>query len=280
MAATLRAGPYALGCVIEGDGQPALVIGSARYYPRTFSAGLRRHLRLAFLDHRGFALPERATTPEERSLDAVLADTERARAMLGLERMVLIGHSGHAFMALEYAKRFPNRVSQLVLIASGPSNSEAMRALADRQWEESVCPERKARFAADITRLPDMLAATPRERHFVAFCLAFAARSWFDPAFDAAPLWDGVVNDMAVIDHLWGATFRDIDITAGLAALDIPVLLALGRLDFLVAPHFAWEPCRAAFRDLTVRVFDRSAHCPQFEEADLFDAELLRFLAR
>ena len=280
MMRTLPAGPYTLRCAVEGEGRPALVIGSALYYPRTFSAALRRHLRLAFLDHRGFALPTRATTPHERSLEAVIADTEHARAALGLDRFVLIGHSGHAFMALDYARRFPERVSHLVLIASGPSNSAAMRELAERHWEEAVCPARKARFAADIAHLAETLAASPRERHFVAFCLAFGARSWFDPDYDATALWEGVVNDMEVIDHLWGETFRDFDVSATAAALTMPVLLALGRFDFLVAPHFAWEPYRAAFRDLTVRVFDRSGHTPQLEEADLFDAELLGWIAR
>ncbi len=41
----LRSGPFDLGYRIEGSGSPVLVIGSARYYPRTFSQSLRRELR-------------------------------------------------------------------------------------------------------------------------------------------------------------------------------------------------------------------------------------------
>ena len=41
---------------IEGAGQPVLVIGSAVYYPRTFSQQLRKQLQLIFIDHRGFAI--------------------------------------------------------------------------------------------------------------------------------------------------------------------------------------------------------------------------------
>ena len=85
------------------------------------------------------------------------------------------------------------------------------------------------------------------------------------------------VND-AGFDHLWGEVFRDIDITAGLEGLDIPVLLALGRCDYLVAPDHAWDAYRPAFHDLTIRVFENSGHTPQLEEAALFDATLLAFL--
>lgn len=275
---TVRSGPFELGYTVEGQGPPALVIGSSVYYPRTFSAELRRSLRLVFADHRGFARPVGEAAASDFELDAVLADMELVRRHLGLERVVVIGHSGHGYMALEYAKRYPEHVTHVVMIATGPSHSAEHTRLADRHWEEAVCPERKAKLARDLRLLPDEIAAAP-EKRFITFCVRLGARSWYDPEFDAAPLWEGVRVDMAGIDRLWGETFRDLDVAAGLEALEAPVLLAMGRFDYLVAPHFAWEPYRAGFRDLTVRVFDRSGHTPQLEESRLFDDELLRWLA-
>lgn len=279
---SLRRGPFRLGYAIEGQGATApaataLVIGSARYYPRIFSAALRRKLRLAFIDHRGFGAAEAAYGEEDMRLDAVLGDIEAMRQQLDLGRVIVIGHSGHGYMALEYAKRFPEAVSHAVVIATGPSHGPVHAALTERHWQEAVCPERKARFAADMAKLPALLEAAP-ERRFISFCLAMAARSWFDPAFDAAPLWADVSVNMPVIDHLWGEAFRDIDIAKGLEALEIPVLLALGRFDYLVAPPESWEPYRERFRKLSLRVFDRSSHTPPLEEPAAFDAELLGFL--
>jgi proline iminopeptidase len=106
------------------------------------------------------------------------------------------------------------------------------------------------------------------------------ARSWYDPSFDAAPLWEGVTVNMLGIDYLWGEVFRDLDIREGLDELDKPVFLALGRFDYLVAPYASWQPYRECFRDLTVRVFDRSSHTPQLEESRLFDHELVTWLKR
>jgi proline iminopeptidase len=84
---------------------------------------------------------------------------------------------------------------------------------------------------------------------------------------------------MPVFGHLWGEAFRDIDIAQGLEHLAVPVFLALGRYDYLVAPYATWAPYRERFEDLTVRVFEKSGHTPQFEESALFDAELLQWLS-
>jgi proline iminopeptidase len=79
-------------------------------------------------------------------------------------------------------------------------------------------------------------------------------------------------------NYVWGQIFRDIDITQGLQNLDRPVFLALGRYDFLLAPPSVWDPVKPKFRDLTVRLFEKSGHTPQYEEAARFDEELLRWM--
>ena len=274
---TIRSGGFTLGYCVEGEGMPALVIGSAVYYPRVFSANLRRSLRLVFADHRGFALPPPDMRAAEYGLEPVLADIDLVRRHLGLDRVAIVGHSGHGYMALEYAKRYPQHVSHVVMIATGPSHSAVHQAATEQYWQESVCPARKQRLERDLAGLAAAIEAAP-DRRFVTYCVRMGARSWYDHDFDAAPLWEGVHVNMPVFDHLWGEVFRDIDIRQGLEGLDVPVFLGLGRSDYLVAPYATWEPYRGSFRDLTVRVFERSGHTPQQEESELFDAELLRWL--
>lgn len=274
---TIRSGAFELGYRIEGAGRAALVIGSSIYYPRTFSAELRQSLKLVFVDHRGFAPATGPTSPADYELATVLDDIELVRQQLGLGAVIIIGHSGHAYMALEYAKRYPQNVTQVVLIAAGPSQSLAHLEQAEQNWQEAVCPERKAKSEADLRNLGTELTAAP-ERRFITFCIRLGARSWYDPVFDASPLWAGVSVNMDGIDYLWGEVFRDLDIREGLPELKIPVLLALGRFDYLVAPYGAWQSYRQYFHDLTLRVFDRSSHTPQLEESRLFDCELLGWL--
>lgn len=275
---TIDAGGFKLQYRIEGAGPATIVIGSACYYPRVFSQQLREHLRLVFLDHRGFARAPATIDPASFELATLVDDIERARQALGLERVMVVGHSGHSYIALEYAKRYPNNVSHVVMIGIAPDLSASNVEAAAQYWRESVSPERKALFEANLQRLPDdELAHLPLSERFITAYIRNGAKIWFDPKFDSTPLWEGVeLNE--VFEHVWGEVFPAIDITKSLGALDRPVFLALGRYDFLVAPPASWDRVRPTFKDLTVRVFERSGHTPQFEEAELFDAELLGWM--
>ncbi len=270
----IKADQFRLRYRIEGNGIPALVIGSSIYYPRVFSQELRQRLRMVFLDHRAFAPVASAGDFPVSGLMDILDDVERARQQLALNSVVVIGHSGHALMALEYAKKYPRHVSHVVMIGIVPNLGPENMAAANQYWRESVDPERKALQAENLRQWPDERP----DQAFIPWYIHNGPKIWFDPRFDATPLWEGVEFDMAIFNRVWGSEFRDIDITKGLETFDRPVFLALGRYDFIAAPPASWDPIRPKFRDLTVRVFERSGHTPQFEEPELFDRELLHWL--
>lgn len=275
----LRRSTHVLSWLADGEGPAILVVGSATYYPRVFSQGLRRHVQLAFVDHRGFGRPIPGAPAEPIDLDTIVADIEAVRRRLGLERPIVLGHSGHAYMALAYAAAHPEQVSGLAMVAAGPSHAPAVMALAERRWDELVAPARKAAFAEGMAGLEAAIAREP-ERRFVALCLSLGAKMWADPRFDAAPLWAGVETDAAVFDALWGDAFARIDTGALLERVTVPVLVALGRLDYAVAPPESWDAVRRRVGDLAVRVFEACAHTPMLEQPEAFDETLLAFVAR
>jgi proline iminopeptidase len=278
---TIAAGAFDLAYRIEGNGTPAIVIGSSLYYPRAFSENLRSHLRMVFMDHRGFAPSPGPVDNSAFALDTLLDDVERLRQELGLGRVAVIGHSGHAFMALEYGKKYRTSVSHVIMIGIapdlGPENTQAMQ----QYWEDFASAERKAVWDERVAALPDEeLAQLPPGEAFIKGYIRDAPKIWYDPDFDSTPLWEGVSVNMDMIGHVWGRIFAEIDITEGLDTFDRPVFLALGRYDFLIAPPSSWEPVRPMFRDLTVQVFEESGHTPQYEEAELFDSELLAWMGQ
>lgn len=274
---------FALQYIVEGTGLPALVVGSAPFYGRVFSEDLREHLRLVFMDHRGFAPSPGVRDTTAFALDVLIDDVELVRQALDLGRVVVIGHSGHAYMALEYAKTYPEHVSHVVMIGISPDLSEASAEAANRYWDEFATPERKALMDENLRRLPDeeiaRLPVSPGQQ-FIRRYVRDGPRIWYDPSFDSSPLWEGIDINMEMFNHVWGRIFRDIDVTQGLETFDRPVFLALGRHDFLLAPPAAWDPLRPRFRDLTVRVFEHSGHSPQYEEAAAFDKELIQWIHR
>jgi proline iminopeptidase len=263
---------------VEGSGLPTIVVGSAVEHPRTFSSNLREHLQLIFVDHRGFTRLPDGVDPASIGLATIVEDIELVRQALGLTRFAIAGHSGNAYMALEYAKKYPAYVSHVIMICIAPDLGPQTSRTARRHWEESASPERKAQLAENYRRMPDdQLARMPADERFIEADKRMAPLKWYDYLFDHTQLLVGIVRN-AIIEHVWGRIFSTIDITTGLEEFDRPVFLALGRYDFLVGPPSLWDPVSGRFKDLTIRVFEESGHVPQFEEPELFDRELLAWM--
>ncbi|MBL8164532.1 MAG: alpha/beta hydrolase [Anaerolineae bacterium] len=273
---SLHVAGFDLPYLIEGTGRPVIVIGDTNYYPRTFSAALRQHLQMIFMSHRGFGRATAPFTSADFELDVLVDDIEALRQHLNLAQVIIVGHSGHGYIALEYAKKYPQHVSHVVLLALSPDSTFASFQTADQYLEESVCPERKTALAESLNRLPAAIEAQP-ERAFILRMLHSGPRIWYDYTYDASHLWEGVEIIPAMFDYVWGTLFRTLDITTGLESVTPPVFLGLGRYDYWNPPHL-WERCRGQFHDLRMRVFERSGHTPQLEEQAAFDRELLRWL--
>lgn len=259
----------------EGLGPDVLVIGSSIYYPRSFSQNLRKFLRLHFIDYRGFAQGPQI----ELTFDTLLDDIEHIRQKLGLKKCIVVGHSAHGILALEYAKKYKDNVSHVVIIGMPPHMKPDLMEMAQRNWEESVWPERKIAFERNLKLMPDeKLSQLPRDEWFLQMNFRNVPKSWYDYNFDSTPLWQGIKPNTHVLDQMYLRFVREIDVSQGLESFNCPVLLAYGRFEFLVAPVQSWDCLRAKFQNLTVRIFEKSAHSPQYEEANLFDAELLKWI--
>ncbi len=269
---------FALGYCIEGTGPNTLVIGSSIYYPRVFSENLRKYLRLIFTDMRAFAPPQDSESSLTFGLDLLLEDVENIRQKLNLGRVIIVGHSGNAFLALEYAKKYPEHVSHVVMIGTAPDFSPKSKEAADQYWQESASQDRKAILERSLEQFPNsQYEQIPLSKRFIWDYIRHSAQIWYDFNFDATPLWKGVHVNLPIFEYVWGTLFGDIDITQGLKTFDKPVFLALGRYDFIIAPPSAWDPIRSNFKSLTIKIFEQSGHTPQREEAALFDAELLKW---
>jgi proline iminopeptidase len=249
----------------------SLCIGSSTYYPRIFSAELIKQLNMRFYDTPAFR-DDPVDGHMDCSLPGLLEDIERYRQTEELRDMVLIGHSIHALMALVYAAHYPQRVSRLILIASSPITGPALHHAADQYFQESVCPERKLLLNERLA-----LFQQNETQSFVDRMLAFGPMLWFDPYFDASMLWKDVQVNPEAAAKIWGPLFENFDVQTALQAIQCPVWLALGRYDYF-NPPWLWEAYRQDFRQLTLLVFERSGHTPPYEEAALFDRELLAWV--
>src|SRR5687768_1976382 len=77
--------------------------------------GLEDGRRFVLYDQRGSL---RSPAPDESiSFDRHVEDLELLRRELGLDRMVLVGHSMGAVLASAYATKYPTRIERLVLVS-------------------------------------------------------------------------------------------------------------------------------------------------------------------
>ncbi|GCE51211.1 proline iminopeptidase [Thermosporothrix hazakensis] len=274
---TLSVGGFTLTYRIEGEGTPLLVVGSALYYSRLFAPALRKKVQLIFIDHRGFGVAPASYGPEDYRFERVVDDIEEARQQLGLGDVVIVGHSGHAFLALEYAQKYPEAARRVVLLNSAPTNSPARQEQSVAYFVETAEPERKERFERDFALFQRDVQRDPEHR-FVHLLIRTRAQAFYDYHFDTAPLWEGVHPNMPIIDYLWGNAFASIDMKQHLLHFDRPVLLCLGRYDYLIGPVALWDGIEAANKHVRKVIFERSGHNPMYEEPDRFEQTLLDWL--
>lgn len=88
---------------------------------------LERTLRMVYYDQRGSGRSERPWNGAY-SLARMVEDVEGLRRALGVPRIALIGHSFGGTLALEYAARYPEHVSRMVLVGAAADIPAACRA--------------------------------------------------------------------------------------------------------------------------------------------------------
>lgn len=260
----------------RGSGAPAVVLGSAHYYERAFPHALFRHvLRTHIVDQRNFAEEIAGAAPTDVDLDTYAADTDALLDGLGIrEKVLLFGHSIHGLLALEYARRRPERVSGLVIIAAPGKGMFATMMAAEEAFQSRATPERKAAHEEIFERLGGRTLDMSNPDYLLKMNLVNGARYWGNPHFDALALWQGVKMNAMLSMQLFGMLFGNWSITQDPRRIKVPSLVVVGADDF-VAPPELWNDNLDAFDHVKKVVFEHSGHSPMLEESVHFAATVL-----
>lgn len=254
-----------------------LVIGSKAFYERVFSNRFKENFDLIYFDHLGFVPNPFHLESCYSNLGEIVVEIEHFRRNRSLERFLVFGHSGHAYLALEYAKAFPHRVEGLVLNACAPDLSPASHLAAELYFHQNAEERRKQVFAQDMSQLEIKINEDPSNR-FVHFVLAQKAKNWFDLDYNPAWLWEGVSTHLPTLDFVWGKLFAEYQMKIGLEKLTSPVLMIQGVYDFAVGPTSLWDEFLPCFSNLQFKVLTSSGHYPMLEEPEVFFEELVNWM--
>lgn len=153
----------------------AIVIGCEKYYRRTFSNILQK--QMVFYDHIGFREDDTGIC----SLELILKEINLLQDSLLLDKVMIVGHSIHAYMAAEYAKIYPDKVARVILIGSGPYTD--IQA-ANSYFNEYADSKRKDDLEQNLTLPFGYFSNDP----FIDRILRFAPMLWYNYNYDAATL--------------------------------------------------------------------------------------------
>lgn len=193
-----------------------------------------------------------------------------ALAQLGLERPVLFGHSMNGSLALAVAG--DAELSGIIAVGSPPSLPLAPTDAAMQYWLDTAEParqERASELAAQLKSTNDEV-----ERRDLANELD-RLRRWYDADLDTSELDDVTDLPLTWIQSVFQSA-TPFDWPTAFERVSVPVLLVLGRYDF-VAPPVLWDSSHG-LDDLTISVFDRSSHSAFYEEPDEFTRRVAEWL--
>ncbi|NUR71010.1 MAG: alpha/beta hydrolase [Hamadaea sp.] len=260
-----------------GDGEPIVVLaGGAAAHPSYLDdlAGLSGVRSLVVPQLRGVGDSPLPADPEVASFWRQAEDVDRLRRHLGLDRVVLLGHSAGTRLAISYAAQFPAYVGGLVLVTpptgylipGGPGVDQVTEA---RRGD----PDFDAAYAA---------WQTGPEQHDEEGLTAWYAR--------VAPVsyakWGPAEQEHARKFHYRYAANRAYfsveppeDLAGRLRAVEAPVLVVAGAQDTGVGVGPVTELARL-FPAGEIAVIDGSGHFPWFEQPAAFRSIVDTFLAR
>ncbi|MEC7941759.1 MAG: alpha/beta hydrolase [Pseudomonadota bacterium] len=260
---------YQLKVEQHGKGPKLLIIGSVDYYKRVIPTRLHEHFTCLYLDHRGFAQTVNDKQNDIITLDIISKDIEAICDYFNIRKTSILGHSGHAYMALHFASLTNIQIKKIMVVGAPPNLSEAMRTRQFIYWENNASNERKKLLDQSLGKLKQDIDKEPH-RKFAHLCRRLGPMRWADPSFDELPLWEQVTTNTALLDSLWGDVFGKINLATLPNAKQLDITVAIGELDFSIAPLNTWLPLKETFRSLELVALKGVSHTPMLESQEEF----------
>ncbi|WP_432936060.1 alpha/beta fold hydrolase [Kribbella sp. CA-253562] len=220
--------------------------------------------RVVLFDYVGAGRSDPAAFHEQRysSLDGYADDVVEVCAALDLHDAVFVGHSVSAMIGVLAARRAPERIGALVMVAPSPCylNDGDYRGGFDR---------------ADIDELLASL-----ESNYLGWSSAMAPVIMGTP--DRPELAEELTASFCATDPLMARVFARTtflsDARADLASVTVPTLILESRED-AIAPRAVGAYTHAAIEGSTLVTLDAIGHCPHLSAPAATNQAITDFLA-
>ena len=261
---------------VMGEGHPLVLMHGGPGLDYTTLSSLEPladQFTLIFYDHRANGRSSGAT--ESMTWDNLTRDADAIRESLGFDEWAVLGHSFGGQVALEYALRYGERISKLVLLDTGAdqriSYANAAEILRRRGFSDTAVGAVRRFFSGNLR--PEEVRPTVM-KFMKAYFFKFRLWDWPRALMEASHL---KLRPEAVV---WGFSrlVRNWSVMDRLGEIDIPTLVMAGRFDFLFPPeHQAIVADR--LYDARLEIIENAGHNPHVEQQDAVIGILRRFLS-
>ena len=225
--------------------------------------------QLVYVDHRGSGRSA-PSDPSTYTLDENIQDVDAMREYLGFEQICVLGQSYGGMVAQGYAIAFPERVSNLILVATAPSYrfmDDAKRILHERGTPDQirVC---ERLWNASFESMEQL-----REYYQLMSPLYSVAA---DPEkFENS--WNRGIRSFEQLNLGFGSFLQTFDFTDDLHSIPCPTLVMAGAHDWICPPNHSEEIARRIPR-AHLKIFANSSHSIAADEPAAFEAAVRGFL--
>jgi proline iminopeptidase len=254
----------ALHVKVIGHGYPlALMHGGpgADLYTLSSFNSCADHFTLVFYDHRCNGRSKGADITSF-TMENLTADADALRQALGFDKWAVLGHSFGGHVALEYALRYPQNLSHLLLVDTG----------GDQRWAMENAPEELTRrgFSPEIANLARRFLngqIEPNEMRPSLMKLADAYNPHTKPSQIPHLLLMGLQTRLRPEALIYAAnhTLKGWTVMDRLGEIQAPTLVLAGREDFIFPPEHQRELV-ARIPDAHLVLIDRAGHNPHDEQ--------------
>lgn len=248
---------------------------------------LKDSLYVIMIDQRGVCRSEGITEEESFGLNDLVEDCEEIRKLLQIEKWSVIGHSFGGYVALLYARAYPNSIEKIIF--EGPTFDFALtsRALLQRTGtlltkygKEEVAEECLAYSSSNTSseelletyiRLSDELEEKRMEiyenKEFKTDYSLYSDEEWEEFSKRSEIHFDRLKAERAFHTSLL-SKIKDVE---------NPMLLIVGKYD-VVTCEKQIETFNKDARNGKHIIFEESGYTPHYEEADRFAETVIHFL--
>lgn len=268
---------------IKGEGSPILLLsggpGLSSAQLSSLRDSLSRKYKCILFDQRGTG--QSHTSPLDSTtinLKQSVQDISSLLKKLKLDKIILVGHSWGAMLAVNFAIAHPSQINKLVLIGSGPLTFSDFLIQQDNIIARATLEERQY-----IERLQDSIRQAKSPSDAAAYRRQFGKRFLRLISYDAARI-DSIFEEVSKSRTSMATQFLMIqdlqkinyNVKNKIGSLNFPTLVICGRQDPIgIFPSIYLKELNNKFK---LEWVEKSGHFTWLEQSGPFYLELFKFL--